>query len=45
MIAPVLGVLVMSGALIIKQPDMGTAMVLSCIAFGILFMSGRPWPR
>jgi len=39
-IAPVMGVLVISGALIIKQPDMGTAMVLSCIAFGILFMSG-----
>ena len=39
-IAPVMGVLVVSAALIIKQPDMGTAMVLSCIAFGILFMSG-----
>ena len=41
-IAPVMGVLVVSAALIIKQPDMGTAMVLSCIAFGILFMSGVP---
>jgi cell division protein FtsW len=39
-IAPVIGVLVVSAALIIKQPDMGTAMVLSCTAFGILFMSG-----
>ncbi|HVC67307.1 MAG TPA: putative lipid II flippase FtsW [Acidimicrobiales bacterium] len=39
-IAPVMGVLVVAGALIIKQPDMGTAMVLGCIAFGILFMSG-----
>ncbi len=39
-IAPVMGVLIVSAALIIKQPDMGTAMVLSCIAFGILFMSG-----
>lgn len=39
-IAPVMGVLVVSAALIIKQPDMGTAMVLSCIAFGILFMCG-----
>ena len=39
-IAPVIGVLVVSATLIIKQPDMGTAMVLSCIAFGILFMSG-----
>lgn len=43
-IAPVMGVLVVSAALIIKQPDMGTAMVLSCIAFGILFMSGIPLP-
>ena len=41
-IAPVLGVLVVAAALIIKQPDMGTAMVLSCTAFGILFMSGIP---
>ena len=39
-IAPVIGVLVVAAALIIKQPDMGTAMVLSCTAFGILFMSG-----
>ena len=39
-IAPVMGVLIVSAALIIKQPDMGTAMVLSCIAFGILFLSG-----
>jgi cell division protein FtsW len=29
-----------SGLLILKQPDMGTALVLSCIAFGILFMGG-----
>ena len=41
-IAPVIAVLVVSAALIIKQPDMGTAMVLSCTAFGILFMSGIP---
>ena len=41
-IAPVMGVLVVSAALIIKQPDMGTAMVLSCTAFGILFMGGVP---
>ena len=41
-IAPVVGVLVVAAALIIKQPDMGTAMVLSCTAFGILFMSGVP---
>jgi len=41
-IAPVIGVLVLSAGLIIEQPDMGTAMVLSCIAFGVLFMSGVP---
>ncbi len=41
-IAPVMCVLVVAAALIIKQPDMGTAMVLSCTAFGILFMSGVP---
>jgi cell division protein FtsW len=41
-IVPVLAVLGISGALILKQPDMGTAMVLGCIAFGVLFMGGVP---
>ncbi len=41
-IVPVLAVLGISGVLILKQPDMGTALVLSCIAFGILFMGGVP---
>jgi cell division protein FtsW len=41
-IVPLLLVLGISGALILKQPDMGTALVLSCIAFGILFMGGVP---
>jgi cell division protein FtsW len=41
-IVPVLAVLGISGILILKQPDMGTALVLSCIAFGILFMGGVP---
>ena len=41
-IVPVLAVLGISGVLILKQPDMGTAMVLGCIAFGILFMGGVP---
>ncbi len=41
-IAPVLGVLLLSGALILKQPDMGTALVLGCIAFGVLFVGGVP---
>jgi cell division protein FtsW len=39
---PVLAVLGISGVLILKQPDMGTALVLACIAFGILFMGGVP---
>ena len=39
---PVLGVLGVSAVLILKQPDMGTAMVLCCIAFGMLFMGGVP---
>lgn len=41
-IVPVLLVLGVSGLLILKQPDMGTALVLSAIAFGILFMGGVP---
>jgi cell division protein FtsW len=41
-IVPVLLVLGISGLLILKQPDMGTALVLSAIAFGILFMGGVP---
>jgi cell division protein FtsW len=41
-IVPVLAVLSVSSVLILKQPDMGTALVLSCIAFGILFMGGVP---
>ena len=41
-LVPVLAVLGISGVLILKQPDMGTALVLSCIAFGILFMGGVP---
>ena len=41
-IAPVLAVLGIAGLLILKQPDMGTALVLCCIAFGILFMGGVP---
>jgi cell division protein FtsW len=36
----VLAVLGISGILILKQPDMGTALVLSCIAFGFLFLGG-----
>jgi cell division protein FtsW len=41
-IVPVMSVLGISTLLILKQPDMGTALVLCCIAFGILFMGGVP---
>jgi cell division protein FtsW len=41
-IVPVLTILGLSALLILKQPDMGTALVLCCIAFGILFMGGVP---
>ncbi len=41
-VVPVLAVLGISGVLILKQPDMGTALVLSCIAFGVLFIGGVP---
>ncbi len=39
-IAPVLIVLAIASVLLLKQPDMGTALVLACIAFGLLFMGG-----
>jgi cell division protein FtsW len=41
-VVPLLGVLGVSSALILKQPDMGTALVLACIAFGVMFMGGVP---
>ncbi|MGH9303034.1 MAG: putative lipid II flippase FtsW [Acidimicrobiales bacterium] len=37
---PMLLLLAVSGALIVAQPDLGTAIVLSCITFGILFAAG-----
>ena len=39
-LVPVLLVLVIADLLILKQPDMGTALVLATIAFGVLFMGG-----
>ena len=39
-VAPVAIVLGISAVLVLKQPDMGTAMVLCCIAFGLLFLGG-----
>ncbi len=41
-LVPVLLVLGVAAALILKQPDMGTALVLGAIAFVILFMGGVP---
>jgi len=41
-IVPVLTILGLAALLILKQPDMGTALVLCAIAFGILFMGGVP---
>ncbi len=41
-IGPVLAVLGIAAVLILKQPDMGTALVLSCIALSVLFMGGVP---
>ena len=42
MLAPVLTVFGIATLLILKQPDMGTALVLACITFAILFMGGVP---
>ena len=41
-LAPVLTVFGIAALLILKQPDMGTALVLACITFAILFMGGVP---
>jgi cell division protein FtsW len=41
-LAPVLTVFGITALLILKQPDMGTALVLASITFAILFMGGVP---
>jgi len=42
---PVLAMLAILGVLIMSQPDMGTTMVLACIAVAMLFTAGIPrWP-
>jgi cell division protein FtsW len=41
-VAPVVAILVVSGLLILKQPDMGTVLVLVCIGFGMLLVGGVP---
>jgi cell division protein FtsW len=39
-VRPMLILLAVSGILIVKQPDLGTAIVLCCITFGVLFVGG-----
>jgi cell division protein FtsW len=39
---PVIGMLALLVVLIMAQPDMGTAMVLACIAVAMLFTAGMP---
>lgn len=41
-VTPVLIVTALAALLILLQPDLGTAVVLACIAFGVLFMGGVP---
>lgn len=41
-VAPLLIVLATAAVLVLKQPDMGTAIVLVCIGFGVLFAGGVP---
>jgi len=41
-VVPLLAMLAVSGLLVLKQPDMGTALVLVCITFAVLFAGGVP---
>jgi cell division protein FtsW len=41
-VVPLLGLLTVSGLLVLKQPDMGTAMVLAFITFALLYAGGVP---
>jgi len=41
-VVPVLGLLAVSGLLVLKQPDMGTALVLAFITFALLYAGGVP---
>jgi len=41
-VVPLLGLLTVSGVLVLKQPDMGTAMVLAFITFASLYAGGVP---
>jgi cell division protein FtsW len=41
-VVPLLGMLAVSGLLVLKQPDMGTALVLALITFAMLYAGGVP---
>lgn len=41
-VGPLLVLLAVAGVLVLEQPDMGTAIVLVCITFGLLFAGGVP---
>jgi len=41
-VVPLLVVLGIAGVLVLKQPDMGTALVLACIALSMLYAGGVP---
>ncbi|MGH9302181.1 MAG: peptidoglycan glycosyltransferase FtsW, partial [Acidimicrobiales bacterium] len=40
---PMMIVFFLAGFLVMRQPDMGTTLVLACITFGVLFAAGTPW--
>jgi cell division protein FtsW len=40
---PLLAVMVMIGALLLREPDFGACVVIVAIAFGILFLGGLDW--
>ncbi|HZU71597.1 MAG TPA: putative lipid II flippase FtsW [Acidimicrobiales bacterium] len=37
---PIVGIFLVVGALVLKQPDMGTALVIGAVVFGLLFAAG-----
>jgi len=41
-VAPLLLLLAVAGILVLKQPDMGTALVLACITLSLLYAGGVP---
>jgi len=43
-VRPLLGFMVVAAVLIVKQPDLGTAIVLGCITFSMLFAAGVRLP-